>query len=586
MAPRARYSNLTLSRRVLAQAMPHAPQLLVILLVDLAATPLMLLNPLPLKVAVDSVLANHPLPPFLAPLIPFPPRSGGLLLTVAALQVLVIVLAQAQQMLAHVLRTRVGEAMTLRFRERLFIHAQRLSLEFHDSQGTTDSLYRIEYDAAAVHYLVVYAFLTTLAAAFSLVATFFVIARIDVRLAAIAILVAPVMALLAIMYDRWLRPLYTTSKELESGAMEIVQEVLSSLRVVKAFGREQWEADRFQRQSREGVVAKVRTALAEGGFGILVNGTTAVGTAAVLFLGIQGVEAGRLTLGELLVVISYLAQLYAPLETVTTEVAGMQSSLASAERAFQILDEPTEVRERPNAIPIRRSRGEIEFQRVSFAYEGGPEVLHDVSFRIPAGGWLGIAGHTGAGKTTLVSLLTRLHDPTAGRILLDGLDLRDYRLIDLRRQFTLVLQETTLFSGSIGDNIAYGASRPQSQSALETAAADANAHEFISALPDSYRTLVGEKGMLLSGGERQRIGLARAFVRDAPILILDEPTSSVDVRTEAAIVDAMRRLMVGRTAIMIAHRLSTLDMCDFRLELDHGRVVGWATKTEQPVGVV
>jgi ATP-binding cassette subfamily B protein len=269
-------------------------------------------------------------------------------------------------------------------------------------------------------------------------------------------------------------------------------------------------------------------------------------------------------------VLAYLTQLYGPLKTISRQVAGMQSSLASVQRAFELLDEVPEVQEHPHAKPLTRAQGAIEFCHVSFAYDDGHAVLQDVSFRLDAGTRLGIAGSTGAGKTTLVSLVSRFYDPSQGQIRLDEVDLRDYRLDDLRNQFAIVLQEPVLFSTSILDNIAYA--RPQaSETEIIAAAKAANAHDFITALPDGYQTLVGERGMRLSGGERQRVSLARAFLKDAPILILDEPTSSVDMATEALIMEAMARLMKNRTTLMIAHRLSTLQYCDVMLQIEHGR---------------
>jgi len=283
------------------------------------------------------------------------------------------------------------------------------------------------------------------------------------------------------------------------------------------------------------------------------------------------------------VVMSYLAQLYIPLQTISKKVADLQASLASAERAFALLDEVSDVTERPNARPLARALGAVAFRKVCFAYSKDHPVLHDISFEIGPGTHLGITGTTGAGKTTLVSLLSRFYDPTAGQILLDGIDLRDYKLADLRNQFTIVLQEPVLFSSSIAENIAYA--RPgASYHDIVAAAKAANAHEFITGLPQSYETPVGERGMRLSGGERQRISLARAFLKDAPILILDEPTSSVDTKTEAAIMEAMERLMHGRTTFMIAHRLGTLANCDTRLQIEQGRLVietvrKWRTAT-------
>jgi ATP-binding cassette subfamily B protein len=303
----------------------------------------------------------------------------------------------------------------------------------------------------------------------------------------------------------------------------------------------------------------------------LVGLTIAIGTATVLWLGVRHVQANSLTLGNLLLVMAYLGQLFAPLKIIGRKVGSLQGHLASVERAFLLLDEMPEVVERRDAKPLSCALGAITFRNVSFRYQDDRPVLHDVGFDVPSGTRVGLVGRTGAGKTTLVSLLARLHDVTSGQILLDGVDVRDYKLDDLRNQFSFVLQEPVLFSTDIAENIGYA--RPgASQEEIVRAARLANAHDFIASLPDGYHTLVGERGMRLSGGERQRIALARAFLKDAPILILDEPTSSVDLRTESAIMEAMERLMHGRTTFMIAHRLSTLKDCDLLVVIERGRV--------------
>jgi ATP-binding cassette subfamily B protein len=316
--------------------------------------------------------------------------------------------------------------------------------------------------------------------------------------------------------------------------------------------------------------SRIRLTAIQSGYSLAVGMTLAAGTAAVLFIGVRHVQAGQLTLGSLLLVLGYLAALYVPLQTVSSSINTLQSSLASAERAFWLLDRDPEVAERADARPLERARGAVSFDDVWFAYDGEP-ALRGVSFSVEPGARVGISGATGAGKTTLVNLLTRFYDPTAGAIRLDGVDLRDYRVADLRNQFGIVLQEPVLFSTTIRENIAYG--RPDAaDDEIVRAASAAGVHLFVAGLPDGYDTVVGERGMRMSGGERQRISLARAFLKDAPILILDEPTSSVDVRTEALIVGATRRLMEGRTTFLIAHRLSTLEHCDVRLEIDHGSV--------------
>jgi ATP-binding cassette subfamily B protein len=368
-----------------------------------------------------------------------------------------------------------------------------------------------------------------------------------------------------------LRPIARDAKAVESSTVSIVHEVLGALRVVKAFGQEQRERSRYLDRSEEAAQKRMRHRLLEDRFGFVVGVTTALGTALVIVFGVSHVQTGALTLGELLLVMAYLGRIYEPLQEMGAKTAGLQSALASAERAFALLDEAPDVSEIAGALPIQRARGGVEFRDVSFSFQSDRTVLRNVSFRVGPGSRVGIAGRTGSGKTTLMHLMTRFFDPTSGSILLDGVDLREYRLADLRNQFAFVLQEPILFSTTIAENIAY--SRPgASRDEIARAAEMANAHEFITRLPAGYATLVGERGMQLSGGERQRISLARAFLKDAPILVLDEPTSSVDVHTEAVIIDAMQRLMRGRTTFIVAHRLVTLDGCDVRLGLSEGEM--------------
>jgi ATP-binding cassette, subfamily B, bacterial len=566
-------NNQRMSRRILGQLRPFWPAILLLLVVDLLATPLLLLTPVPLKIAVDSVIGDEPLPGFVDAFLPASVVSGSiaLLVVVAVMQVLIVLLGELQSLVSYVLGTRTGERLTLDFRGRLFRHVQRLSLSFHDTRGSHDSIYRIQYDAEAMQHIVE-SVIPFVGAAAMLVAALYVTALIDLQLALIALAVVPALFVLSRVYTRRVHRRYHDLKELESSALGVLQDVLTAMRVVKAFGKEKDEHARYIARSDRTVKARVRLSFTEAAFGLAVNVVIAIGTAAVLFVGVRHVQTGVLTVGELLMVMAYLSQLYGPLETISQKVGDLQSSFASAERAFELLDETPDVTEKPHARRLRRARGAIEFRNVSFGYEGTVSVLRDISFSIAPGTRLGIVGKTGAGKTTLVSLLTRFYDPTAGAILLDGVDLCDYRLADLRNQFGIVLQEPVLFSTSIAENIAYA--RPGARSRDILAAAEAaNAHEFVRELPDGYETIVGERGMRLSGGERQRIALARAFLKDAPILILDEPTSSVDTQTEAKIMEASERLMQGRTSLMIAHRLSTLEDCDARFEIEFGRLV-------------
>ncbi len=576
-----KYADLVLFRRLLIQARPFWPHIAGLTLLGLLSTPLALLNPLPLKLAVDSVVGSEPLPGFLDALLPdWASNSAFRILALAAvLQVLIVFVSQLVDMAHYVVWSRAGEGMIWGFRSRLFAHLQRLSLLFHDTRGTADSHYRVQRDAPNIREILLDSAISVFTSAVTLVVIIYVITRIDWQLALVALTVSPVLFLLAREYNRRMRDKYRAAWRMDSAAMQIVQEVLAAFRVVKAFGREESEQRRFADQGQTTASTRVRLAFSESAFGLLVNTSIALGTAAVLFIGIRNVQAGVLTLGEMLVVLAYVAQLYSPLRTISRQAATLQSSIASAERALEVLDELPDVVERPNALPVRRVRGEIEFRNVSFSYSDDVPVLRNVSFKVARSTRLGIAGRTGAGKTTLASLVPRFYDPTSGQVLLDGVDLRDYKLADLRGQFAIVLQEPVLFSTTIAENIGYG-KEGASQEEIVAAAKAANAHDFIAALPEGYETLVGERGMKLSGGERQRIALARAFLKDAPVLILDEPTSAVDIETEAAIMDAMERLMAGRTTLMIAHRLSTLEICDARIEVEGGSIVSASGKIE------
>jgi ATP-binding cassette, subfamily B, bacterial len=576
------YAGLRLYLRLFGEARPYWRHIGGLFALSLLSSVFALLTPVPLKIAVDSVVGSQPLPGFVAFFVPdsLDDSQTGVLLVAAGLFVLISLLKQLQEFGRLVLSTVAGEKLLLDFRKRLFGHAERLSLSYHDARGTGDSTYRIQYDATAIQSIAVTGLIPFFTATVTVAGMIYVTARIDWPLALVSLAVAPILFVAMWLFRRRLRTQWHEAKRLDSSALSVVTESLEALRVVKAFGREDHARDRFAGRSSASVRAKIRLAFVEGRFGIVVGATIGLGMGTVLFVGTQHVLAGTITLGELVLVVGYLQQLYDPLKTASKKVGTLQSSLASAERAYSLLDQEPDFVDPPDARPLRRAAGAVEFRNVSFAYDAGNPVLDDVSFEIAPGTRLGIAGTTGAGKTTLVSLLTRFYDPESGEILLDGVDLRRYRLADLRDQFAIVLQEPVLFSASIAENIEYA--RPGADRADVVAAAKAaSAHDFVTELPESYDTAVGERGVRLSGGERQRIALARAFLKDAPILILDEPTSSVDTRTERQILEAMERLMQGRTALMIAHRLGTLAVCDARLDLEHGRVVA-TTPTGTP----
>jgi len=572
--PKRRFGDLAIYRRLSADVRPDRLRIGGTVCVSLLATPLMLLTPFPIKMAVDNVIGNDAPSGLLDTLLPasITGSDSGLLLVAVLLLMLIGLLAQVQLLGNRVMQAYTGERVMLRYRTTLFSHIQRLSLAYHDSGGPADSVYRIHNDAMSVRYLAVDAPVTVSTGAVTLTGMLVVTALVDWQLSLVAIVIVPFLYVLLMVNRKRLRAQALEVKALESSAVSVVQEVLGSLRVVKAFGQEDHEHERFARCARDGMRARVRYEIAAGALGLGIGLALTAGLSAFLFVGVRHVQSGALTLGELILLLSYLGQLYAPLRSISELAGELQSHLASAERVYRLLDAVPEVRERSDARSIGRASGRVVFDGVSFAYAAGQEVLNDISFALDRGTRLGIAGTTGAGKTTLVSLLLRFYDPTSGRILLDGVDLRDYRLEDLRRQLSVVLQEPVLFSTSIAANIAYANPRA-SASELEAAARAANAHDFILALPEGYETHVGERGMRLSGGERQRISLARAFLRDAPLLVLDEPTSSVDPATEKEIMEAVDRLTSNRTTIVIAHRPSTLRHCNAQVTIDGGRLV-------------
>ncbi len=542
-------------------------------LLCLLATPVTLLAPLPLKIAVDCVLGTRPLPAWLH-MLPWPHRwfsaaNGGLVMC-AIMLVSIALLNCLQSLASWLLSTYTGEKLVHDFRGQLLFHTQRLSLSVHDRRGANDIAYRIQYDAPAIQNLLLQGIIPILSSAFTFVAMLVVTMRMSWHIASIAAILSPVLFVLARNSSRKVRQRYDEVRELDSSAMLVLHEALSCLRAVKAFGQEAYEDEQFRRKSRQRMTEQVKLASIQAGFHVLIGFCVAMAAAVALVMGVTEVRQQLMTVGDFLLVMAYMAQLYEPLRTMSTKMPELQSSLASLHRAFALLEETPELEVQPEASKSLRSCGEVEFRNVSFQYTaGGRNVLNNISFHIRPGMRVGVVGPSGSGKSTLVNLLTRFYDPTHGAILIDSTDLREYDLAELRQQFSIVLQEPMLFSTTVAGNIAY-ADPQASRSEVVSAAKMANAHEFIERLPKGYDTPMGDGAAKLSGGERQRLAIARAFLKKTPMLILDEPTSAVDSRTEQLIMEALDKLMVGRTAFMIAHRLSTLERCDAVLVLQNG----------------
>ena len=580
------YADTSLFRRILYQARPYRYKIGWFFFLSLMATPLALLVPVPLKIVIDNVVGTDALPQWLTFITPdsVEESSRGLLLMAIILFFVITLLnAVLKNYTWNILYTKISEDLLLDFRSRLLKYAQKLSIGFHDSNGISHASYRIHYDTYAIQNMVFDTIIPLISAVLTFGSMLYIILLMDQTLALIALIVTPFIFLLTEAFRKPLRKGWTDYKNEEYAALSIIGEVLSMLRVVKAFGREEFEGTKYVDSSQNAINTRIKVAWMDGALTVLMGLSTTIGTVMVLYIGALHVLEGSLSLGNLILIMSYLAQLYEPLKTIGSKVAGLQSQLTSAERAFSLLDEPPEAPENPNAISLEKADGAIKFENVSFSYNKKDMVLRNINVDIPAGTRVGIAGRTGAGKSTLMSLLFRFFDPDSGTIYLDGKSLKDYKLKDLRRQFSIVLQESMLFSGSIAENIAYGTSRECSMEEIIHAAKVANAHDFISKCPEGYETKVGERGMQLSGGERQRIALARAFISNAPILVFDEPTSAVDTNTETAIVESMEKFMKDRTTFIIAHRLSTLQSCDLLLVIEDGEIVNQTSRVVETI---
>ena len=535
-----------------------------------------LLAPWPLAILIDTVLGNQPLPSLLAPL------AGLDRFTLLALAVggglLITGLHHGLAVVDEYVNTRLDQGMVLDLRSDMFRHAQRLSLAFHDSKRTGGLMNQINYQASAAGGITV-SVPPLLQAVVTLLGMLVIVVWIEPLLALLAMTVVPFIYMSAGYYARRVQPQVVEVRNLESQSLSIVHEAMAMIRVIVAFGREDHEWQRFRSQGEASVEARVRLTVRQTIFSLVVTMTTAIGTALVLGVGARGVLRGDLSVGELLVVMGYVASLYKPLEQISNTVSGLQAQFITLRGALDLLDTDPQVHERPGALALTRAQGHVTFDDVHFTYAGRHGTLEEVSFDAPPGVRVAIIGPTGAGKSTLLSLIPRFADPRRGCVRIDGHDVRDLTLASLRKQVSVVLQEPLLFSASLARNIRYGRLDASEEEIIE-AARSAGAHDFIMALPQGYATMIGERGAKLSGGERQRISVARAFLRDAPILILDEPTSSIDSRTEGIILNALERLMEDRTTFMVAHRLSTVAHADLVLVLDQGQIVEQGTHAD------
>ncbi len=564
-------------RRALRYYRPFAFQTFVGLLLTLVSIGLNLLRPWPFKIIVDDLIPHHAIPAgWWSGFLGSERRTLIILcLAVVAIQVVFSLVG----LISNVLFVRIGLQALLKLRTELYAYLQSLSLKYHDAQRSGDSSFRVAYDSQAIQTMYNQGFTNIFGSIITLIGTFVIMVRIDWQLTLLALCIVPLVVLAIYFFAKRIRSQSTVIRERDSELYAQTQEVLSSVRMVHAFGREDWEVNQFRTQARESLRANLRLTVTNMSSALVLSTLIVIGTASMYYLGTLHVWRGTLTIGELIVFSAYLLMLYQPLESLTYTTWAMEGAAAGAQRCFEVLDRADDVTDLPGAAVITSTKGAITFDHVNFGYANDRQVLRDISVQIAPNQIIGIVGGTGAGKSTLLSLVPRFYDPTHGRVALDGCDLKEITRKSLRAQIGIVLQDTLLFSTSVRENIAY--SRPEAtDEEIREAARRAQAEEFILAMPDGYENLVGERGGHLSVGQRQRIGIARAFLKNAPILLLDEPTSALDPSTEAAIMETIKDLMRGRTTLIVTHRLATIHNVDRIVVLEKGALVEEGTGAE------
>ncbi len=560
---------MSIYRRILRYYRPFWPQTAVGLFLSLIGIGLNLLKPWPFKIIVDEILPNPRLA--LASHPTFSSVSNLILALCLALVVIQFFWGICNWITNYVF-VRIGLEALLKLRTDLYAYLQSLSLKYHDARRSSDSSFRVAYDSQSIQTIYNKGFTNIFGSIITLIGIFLVMVRLDWQLTLLSLAVVPAIVAAIYFFAHRIRRDQTSIQEQESALLAQAQEGLSSIRMVHAFGREEWEVRQFQLQAQQSLNANLRITLTNVNSALVISMLMVLGTSAMYYLGSLHVLAGTLSLGSLLVFIAYLLMLYQPLESLTYTAWAMEGATAGAKRCFEVLDREDDVKDSPNAIAITETKGAIALQNVSFAYAQDRDVLHDIDLQIPSNLIVALVGGTGAGKSTLLSLVPRFYDPTSGVVTLDGRDLRSITKKSLRANIAIVLQDTLLFSTTARENIAYG--RPgATEEEIVDAAKRAQADDFIRQLPEGYESSVGERGGHLSVGQRQRIGIARAFLKNAPILLLDEPTSALDPTTEAAIMETIKELMRGRTTLIATHRLATIHRVDQIVVLERGRVV-------------
>jgi subfamily B ATP-binding cassette protein MsbA len=560
---------------------PYWKHLVVVLLAMFVETLMSLAAPWPLKLVLDNVLGSHPLPEWLSVVHgSFLGEGKNAILHFAALAVVVIAVLDGISSYADsYFTTSVGQWIGHDLRRTVYDHLQHLSLSYYDQHDTGNLISTITEDIDAVQSFASSSILNILVDVFSVIGMIGVMLYLEWDFTLLALSVTPLLAILVYRFKHVVKQAAHEVRKKQSEIVSVVEEGLTSIRVVQAFARGEYEEGRLREKSLESVSAALRARRVKSLLPPLVETVVSIGAALVLLYGTKLVLAGQMTAGSLVVFLAYLSKLFKPIQDLAKMANNVAQAAVGLERIKAVLNTDEGTPELPGARTAENIRGQVEFCNVSFGYDPARLILKDVSFKISAGQVVGIVGATGAGKSTIISLIPRFYDPVSGRVNIDGTDVRAFTLNSLREQISCVLQDTQLFRAPIWQNIAYG--KPgATREEIMRAAMLANAHEFIEKAGEGYDTLVGERGMTLSGGQRQRIGIARAIIRDTPILLLDEPTSGLDAESEQLVLEALARLMKGRTTIIIAHKLVTVRNTDLILVIEDGAIAESGTHEE------
>jgi ATP-binding cassette, subfamily B, bacterial len=558
---------MTTFRRVLAYLEPYRRRFVLALGLVLLGSAFELARPWPLKITIDFVLGSEPPPAALSDL-----GRGGMLALACAALVLLQLASAGLTIWLNRLSIEIGQRMVSDLRGELLTHLQGMSLGFFDRRSTSDLVYRVAFDSFAVQSMLMNGLFPLLSGLTLLLGMSGVLLWMNPPLAAIFLALGPALYLLISAFGRRIEVASNQQRERESGFLEITQQGLGSIQLVQAFNAEAREHHRMMHASSTALDSSLRLYVLQTTYAGAVNGLLAAGTACVLYAGGTMGLSGGLSAGDLIVFVTYLSLLLGPINTAAQTTGLMRAAVSGARRVFELLDAKPEIQDPAKPRVLGEVRGALRVERVSFRYPGGALALQEVSVEVPPGAMVALVGPTGAGKTTLASLIPRFRDPTEGRMLLDGIDLREFRRQELRGCIGVVPQAPMLFPATLAENIRYG--RPDATDVeIERAAELAGVTPVARGLPAGFQTLLGPGGHTLSHGQMQRVTIARALVRDPRLLILDEPTSALDAETEAFVMASIERAMKGRTSFVIAHRLSTVQRADLVLVLEAGRLV-------------